>query len=190
MGPEFTSSQGLLHLSLFLFHSIILSIDSFNKQVFIDRCYLPLIPQNPGTLRHHPLLRPPVIPPKFASRPAPLYLCKIALCKSPIQFAVILTFFSSIPRSPLALPGQNGPLSTLHPFCCQLLSDCISVCGSRQTSIPSSLSYPSAGKLLATVVLDLWLFPTNYADSAMEIHSRSSSSHMLPLPRRAGLALG
>lgn len=76
-GPEFTSFQSLLHLSLFLLHSIIPSIDSFNKQVFIERCYLPLIPQNPGTLRHHRLLRPPVIPPKFASMPAPLYLCKL-----------------------------------------------------------------------------------------------------------------
>lgn len=42
---------------------------------------------------------------------------------------------------------------------------------------------------MATLLLNLQLFQKNYANSAVESHSRFSSSNMLPFPRRTGLAL-
>lgn len=67
------------------------STDAFNKQELTDRQYLPLIPQHPGTLEHHPLLGPRVTPSKFGSSPVLMQttaLCE-ALCNSTNTLCVV-----------------------------------------------------------------------------------------------------
>lgn len=79
-----------------------------------------------------------------------LFMQTTALCKSAIQFTVILILFFQPPKVPF---GTSRAEWTLHPFCCQLLSDCVSVCGSRLNKhflLPAlSLSWKTAGHYCA-----------------------------------------
>ena len=110
--------------------------NSFNQHAFTESLCANLPPADPSKPLHsrpRPLLRPQVIPLRLGSlQSTPLLcLCKLQSFANPptssLQFAVIITFFCSTPRSSLALPQWESQHCTHSAVYSSLLCAC-SIC--------------------------------------------------------------